>query len=78
MKNYSLLIKLVVCCALVVCCTFVLIQSPSYGQGRSLTAKQIDSIVTPTLAQCNGPEYRKLKTGQVKNAGWTRFHHPYR
>jgi hypothetical protein len=52
MKNYSLLVKLVVCGALV-CCTFGLSQSASYGQGRSLTAKQIDAIVKPTLAQCS-------------------------
>ena len=52
MKNYSLVIKLVVC-ALVVGCAFGLSQSPSYAQGRSLTAEQIDAIVTPTLAQCS-------------------------
>src|SRR4051812_20643969 len=59
MKNYSLVIKLVVC-ALVVCCAFGLSQSPSYGQGRTLTAKQIDAIVTPSLAQCTAP------TGQAR------------
>ncbi len=64
MKNYSLLIKLVVCCALVVCCTFGLMHSPSYGQGRSLTAKQLDAIVTPSLAQCS-PQSSQLKSGQL-------------
>ena len=54
MKNYSLLVKLVVCCALV-CCTLGLSQSPSYGQGRSLTKEQLDTIVNPTLAQCSVP-----------------------
>jgi len=52
MKYYSLLMKLV-CCALVVCCTFGL--SPLHAQGRSLTAAQIDAIVTPNLAQCEPP-----------------------
>jgi hypothetical protein len=52
MKNYSLLIKLGVCGALV-CCTFGLSQSASYGQARSLTAEQIDAIVTPKLSQCS-------------------------
>jgi len=64
MKNYPLLVKLVVCCALV-CCTFVLGQ----GQGRRLTVQQIDKIVTPTLQQCNGPGIAGQTTnGQVKNA----------
>jgi len=61
MKNYSLLVKLVVCCAFV-CCTFVLRESPSYGQGRSLTTEQLDAIVTPSLAKCSVP------TGQTTNA----------
>ena len=71
MKNYSLLIKLVVLCALVTCCTFVLSQSPAYGQkksqGRRLTTKQIDAIVTPTLTQCSGPGIAN-STVQTKNA----------
>lgn len=46
MKNYSLLIKLVVCCA------FGLMPSPSYAQGRTLTETQLDAIVKPSLAQC--------------------------
>ena len=41
MKNYSVLVKLVVCCALV-CGTF---QIASYGQGRKLNKQQIDAIV---------------------------------
>jgi len=54
MKYYSLLTKLV-CCALVVCCASGLMHSPSYAQGRTLTAAQIDNIVTPNLAQCQPP-----------------------
>jgi hypothetical protein len=49
MKTYSLLIKLVVCC------TFALMHNPLYAQGRSLTAKQLDAIVTPSLEQCSAP-----------------------
>lgn len=65
MKNYSVLVKLVVCCALV--CTFGL--SASYGQGRKLNKQQIDAIVTPTLQQCNGPGIAgQTVNGQVKNA----------
>src|SRR5882762_11949250 len=59
MKNYSLLIKLVV-----VCCTFGLMHSSSYGQGRSLTKEQIDAIVKPNLAQCS-PQSSQLKSGQL-------------
>jgi hypothetical protein len=54
MKNYSLLIRLVVCGALL-CSTFCLSQSSSYGQGRSLTVQQLDAIVKPSLAQCSAP-----------------------
>jgi hypothetical protein len=68
MKNYSVLVKLVVCCAFV-CGTLGLSQSASYGQGRKLNKQQIDSIVTPTLQQCNGPGISgQTSTGQVKNA----------
>jgi len=67
MKNYSVLVKLVVCCALV--STFGLSQSASYGQGRKLNKQQIDAIVTPTLQQCNGPGISgQTVNGQVKNA----------
>ncbi len=76
MKNYSLLIKLVVSCALVVCCTVGLMHSPLYAQGRSqgrsrtqgrsLTAQQLDAIVKPTLAQCSPPSGH-LKSGQLKS-----------
>ena len=59
MKNCSLHIKLVVCRALVVCCAFGLMHSPSYAQGRNLTAEQIDAIVEPSLTQCATP------TGQL-------------
>jgi hypothetical protein len=54
MKNHSLLLKLGVCGALG-CATLGLSQSPSYGQGRTLTTKQIDAIVNPTVAQCQAP-----------------------
>jgi hypothetical protein len=47
MKNYSLLITLVVCCA------FGLMPSPSYAQGRTLTEEQLDAIVHPTLGYCS-------------------------
>ena len=52
MKNHSLVIKLV-CGAL--CCTFGLSSSPSYGQGRTLSRQQIDTIVRPSLSQCLAP-----------------------
>ena len=54
MKTYSLLVKLGVCGALLGC-TFVLSQSASYGQGRTLTTQQVDAIVKPSLAQCSVP-----------------------
>ena len=73
MKNYSLLIKLVGCCALVVCCIFGgLGQGPSYGQGRTrtqgrtLTTQQLDAIVKPSLAQC-APPTGLLKSGKPKS-----------
>jgi hypothetical protein len=47
MKNYSLLTTLVVCCA------FGQMSIPSYGQGRTLTDKQLDAIVHPTLESCS-------------------------
>jgi hypothetical protein len=46
MKNYSLFVKLVVCCA------FGLIPSLSYAQPRTLTEEQLGAIVKPSLAQC--------------------------
>jgi hypothetical protein len=67
MKNRSLLTKLVVYGALVVCCTFGLTHGFLSAQGRSLTAKQLDAIVTPDLAQCT-PQSAKLKSGQLKGA----------
>ncbi len=51
MKNYSLLITLVVCCA------FGLMPSPLYAQ--ALTAQQLDVIVNPNLAQCQPMSSRK-------------------
>jgi hypothetical protein len=44
MKNYSLLITLVACCA------FGLMPNTLSAQG--LTAQQLDAIVKPSLAQC--------------------------
>jgi len=46
MKNYSLLIKLLVCCAV------GLMHGHLYAQGRTLTEAQLDAIVKPSLAQC--------------------------
>ena len=66
MKNYSLPLKLVVRGALVVCCTVGLMNIPSYGQGRVLTAQQLDAIVNPTLAQC-APPTGTLKSGQPRS-----------
>lgn len=63
MKNYSLLIKLVVCCALVVCCLIGLMHSTSYAQGRSLTVAQLDAIVKTELADCSTQSVQ-LKSGQ--------------
>ncbi|HEV7682563.1 MAG TPA: hypothetical protein VGO68_10610 [Pyrinomonadaceae bacterium] len=60
MKNFSLLVKLGVGSALV-SCTLGLSQSSSYGQGRSLTAQQMDAIVKPELSRCSaaiGPKAR--------------------
>src|SRR5215211_496585 len=70
MKNYSLLTRLFVYCALVVC-AFVLGQSPSYGQGRNkprtLTTQQLDAIVKPSLTQCTAPTVQgAAATGQTK------------
>ena len=69
MKNYTLVTKLFVYCA-VVCCTFVLSQNPSYGQGRSLTREQIDNIVTPKLEKCEVPPSgdKVIIEGQTKTA----------
>jgi hypothetical protein len=47
MKNYSLLVTFIVCCA------FGLMPSSSYGQGRTLTEAQLDAIVHPTLGYCS-------------------------
>ena len=68
MKNHSLLTRLVVGGALV-CCTFVLNQSPSFGQGRSLTRQQVDAIVKPNLSQCTASTAGQVRvTGETKNA----------
>jgi hypothetical protein len=66
MKNYSLLVKLVVSRALVVCCALGLMHSPLFAQGRSLTARQLDAIVRPNLNQCSPPTGR-LKSGKAKS-----------
>jgi len=65
MKNYSLVIKLVVCCALVACCTFGLSQSPLYAQGRTLSAKQLDAIVTPNISQCSSSSGSRVDAASV-------------
>ena len=67
MKNYSLLIKLVVGCALVACCTYGLMNSDSYAQGRRLTKKQLDAIVHPTLEQCSTTSVQTA-SGQTKRS----------
>ena len=69
MKNYSLFTKLFVYCALV-CCTFVLSQSTSYGQGRSLSREQVDAIVKPSLEKCSVPPTgdKVVVEGQTKTA----------
>ena len=67
MKNHSLLTKLFLYC--VVCCTIVLSQSPSHGQGRSLSKEQVDAIVKPNLAQCTASTAGQVRvTGETKNA----------
>ena len=80
MKNYSLLIKLVVCCAIVIC--FGLMHSTAYAQGRSLSMAQLDAIVKTELSDCStqttqftggeGSELKKssqLKSGRIDPAG---------
>lgn len=67
MKNYSLLIKLVVCGAFVINFTFGLTPGPSYGQGRSLSANQLDRIVKQDLSQCS-PQSGKTASGRVDPA----------
>ena len=62
MKNYRWLTKLVV-----VCCAFGLMPSPSYAQGRTLTATQLDAIVKPNLKQCS-PQSARLKSGQLTSS----------
>jgi hypothetical protein len=64
MKNYSLLITLVVCYA------FGLMPSPSYSQGRTLTAQQLDAIVKPSSAQCqlNGARIDAASIIPTRNA----------
>jgi hypothetical protein len=54
MKNYSLLIKFVVCCA------FGLMHGPTYAQvpTRTLTEAQLGAIVKPSLAQCHANSSR--------------------
>src|ERR1700688_2967123 len=61
MKNYSLLIKLVVCCA------FGLVHSLSYAEGRTLTATQLDAIVKTDLESCSTQSGR-LKSGRTDPA----------
>jgi hypothetical protein len=61
MKSYSLLTTLVVCCG------FGLMHSPSYGQGRSLTAAQLNTVVKADLDDCSPPA-TTLKSGRTDAA----------
>lgn len=61
MRNSSLLITGVVCCA------FGLVPSPSYAQGRVLTEKQLNAIVNPNLESCSAPG-GQLKSGRLDPA----------
>jgi hypothetical protein len=49
MKNYSLLMTVIVCCA------FGLMPNPLYAQGRTLTEEQLETIAKPSLTQCSPP-----------------------
>jgi len=65
MKNYSLLVVY----GALVCCTFGLGQSPLYGQGRTLSAQQLDAIVKPKLEQCSASASQTVTVnGERKNA----------
>lgn len=61
MKSYSTLT------ALVVCCGFSLMHSPSYGQGRSLNATQLASVVRADLDVC-APPNTQLRSGRTDPA----------
>jgi hypothetical protein len=67
MKNYSLLIKLFVGGALVINFTLGLMSDPSYGQGRSLSTRQLDAIVKQDLSQCS-PQSGKTASGRIDPA----------
>ena len=71
MKNYSLLITLVVCCA------FGLMPGPSYAQGRSLTDGQLEAIVKPSLANCS-TQSGKIDPASVIPTSNAREHSPDR
>jgi hypothetical protein len=75
MKNYSLLIKLVVGCALLAYCTLGLMPARSYAQGRRLTQQQVDAIVQPSLAQCSNSSVQttSVQTTSVTKIGQTRI-----
>ncbi|HEX3681411.1 MAG TPA: hypothetical protein VHU83_02640 [Bryobacteraceae bacterium] len=62
MKNYSLLVTLVVCCAF-----GGLMQSPLYAQGRTLTAPQLDAIVNTDLQNCSA-QTTQLQSGRIDPA----------
>lgn len=68
MRNYSLRMKLVVCCACgVVCGAIGLMNSPSYAQGRVLTRAQLDDIVSTELSSCAAtPSPAAVKSGAAK------------
>lgn len=70
MKNYRLLTRLVVGCALVAYCTLVLMPARSYAQGRRLTQQQVDAIVQPSLAQCSNST---VQATSVQTTNGTRF-----
>jgi hypothetical protein len=59
MKNYSLLMKLVICGGI------GLIHSPSYAQGRHLSEVQLDAIVKTDLDLCAPPPSQVGQNGQT-------------
>src|SRR5689334_7282178 len=71
MKNYSLLITLVVCCA------FGLMPGSSYAQGRTLSAAQLEAIVKPNLQTCTA-QGGKIDPASVIPTSNMRGHSPDR
>ncbi|HEX3681412.1 MAG TPA: hypothetical protein VHU83_02645 [Bryobacteraceae bacterium] len=62
MKNYSLLVTLVVCCSF-----GGLMQSALYAQERTLTAPQLDAVVKTDIQSCSVPS-TALKSGRIDAA----------